>query len=238
MRLLFFFAIVLPVLVCGQELNVLCRQFDSLYTQIRDLNIDTVLAKKQFQSIIQNLKSESSHIQVQKAKEWIFPIQGYTPKYIGGKNGEGYIPQGYDFFTGNNHKAHPAHDIFIYDFNQDCIDDKTKKYVNVLSVTEGIVVACTKTWDTTSTLRGGIYVWVYCPSEEALFYYAHLNSVFVDIGGIVQAGQSLGTVGRTGLNAYKKRSPTHLHFSMFSVKNNLPVPQNPYQKLCSAKCIP
>lgn len=236
MRLLFFFAIFLPFLVCGQSLFTLCKQFDTLYTQVRDLSIDTVIAKKEFEHIIQKIKTESIHIQ--KVKEWVFPLQGYTPKYIGGKNGEGYIPQGYNFFTGNNHKAHPAHDIFIYDFNQDCIDDKTKKHVNVLSVKEGVVIACTKNWDTTSTLRGGIYVWVYCPSEEVLFYYAHLNSVFVDTGDIVQAGQILGTVGRTGLNAYKKRSPTHLHFSMFSVKNNLPVPQNSYQKLCSAKCIP
>lgn len=236
MRTLVFFVISLPIAVCGQQLHALCKQFDSLYARIRDQNIDTSFAKKEFQKIIRQIKSED--IPVQKTKEWIFPLQGYTPKYIGGKNGEGYIPQGYDFFTGNNHKAHPAHDIFIYDFNQDCIDDAKKKYVNVLSVTEGIVLACTKTWDTTSTLRGGIYVWVYSSSEDALFYYAHLNSVSVNTGDIVQAGQVLGTVGRTGLNAYKKRSPTHLHFSMISVKTNLPVAQNPYQKLCSAKCIP
>lgn len=236
MRSFSIFLCCLPFLVYGQKLNTLCKQFDSLYTQIRDLNIDTALAKKKFQLLIGEIKSESASLQ--KAKEWVFPIQGYTPKYIGGKNGEGYIPQGYDYFTGNNHKAHPAHDIFIHDFNQDCIDDVKKKYVDILSVTEGVVVACTKNWDTLSNLRGGIYVWVYCPSEDCLFYYAHLNSIFVDIGSIVQAGQSLGTVGRTGLNAYKKRSPTHLHFSMFSVKTNFPVPQNPYQKLCTAKCIP
>jgi murein DD-endopeptidase MepM/ murein hydrolase activator NlpD len=222
--------------VYSQDLSDFCKDFDHLNTQIRDQNIDTAVAKKEFENLIQKIKPEINYLP--KAKEWVFPLQGYTPKYIGGKNGEGYVPQGYDYFTGNNHKAHPAHDIFIHDFNQDCIDDARKKYVNILSVTEGIVIACTKNWDTTSNLRGGIYVWVYCPSEDCLFYYAHLNSISVDVGSIVQAGQSLGTVGRTGLNAYKKRSPTHLHFSMFSVKTNLPVPQNPYQKLCSARCVP
>lgn len=236
MRIFVFLVIVLPFIVYGQGLYTLCKQFDSLYIQIRDQTIDTAIAKKQFQNLIQKIKLETLYLQ--KAETWIFPLQGYTPKYIGGKNGEGYVAQGYDFFTGNNHKAHPAHDIFIYDFNQDCIDDATKKQVNILSVTEGVVVACTKNWDTTSVLRGGIYVWVYSPSEECLFYYAHLNSIFVDIGDVVRAGQKLGTAGRTGLNAYKKRSPTHLHFSMISVKTNMPIAQNPYQKLCSAKCIP
>jgi hypothetical protein len=236
MRFLSILVFLFPVLVCAQNLLRLCHRFDSLNTQIRDQTADTAMAKKEFTTLIQAIRLEALYLQ--KAKEWVFPVQGYTPKFIGGKNGEGYIPQGYDYFTGNNHKAHPAHDIFIYDYNQDCIEDTKKKPVNVLSVTEGVVVACSKSWDTTSTLRGGIYVWVYSPSEDCLFYYAHLHSIFVDVGDVVYAGQSLGTVGRTGLNAYKKRSPTHLHFAMLSVKSNMPVAQNPYAKLCTAKCIP
>ncbi|MCS7075655.1 MAG: M23 family metallopeptidase [Bacteroidia bacterium] len=236
MRFLFIWWISLPIYLFSQSIELLCKKFDSLNTLIRDQKIDTAIAKNIFRNLITSIKEQTKHLPY--ASEWIFPIQGYSPKYIGGRNGEGYIPQDYDYFTGNNHKAHPAHDIFIYDLNQDCLDDVKKQYVNVLSITEGVVVACAKEWDTTSTLRGGIYVWIYSPSEEALFYYAHLNTIQVDIGTVVHSGKVLGTVGRTGLNAYKKRSPTHLHLSMLSVKDNLPVPQNPYAKLCRAKCVP
>lgn len=237
MRLLNLLFFIVSVSACSQSLAELCHQFDTLYTHIRDQDMDTAITKNNFRILIQSIKKQSLSFK-NTAGIWIFPLQGYNSKFIGGKNGEGYIPQGYDFFIGNNHKAHPAHDIFIHDFNQDCIDDNKKKYINVLSVTEGIVVAYCDQWDTTSTLRGGKYIWIYSPSEDALFYYAHLNSVFVDIGDIIQKGQVIATVGRTGLNAWKKRSPTHLHFSMFSVQSNMPIPKNPYQKLCSAKCVP
>jgi hypothetical protein len=58
----------------------------------------------------------------------------------------------------------------------------------------------------------GYYIWIYAPEENALFYYAHNNEVLVNVGQIVNAGDTIATVGRTGLNAFKKRSPTHLHF--------------------------
>ena len=70
-----------------------------------------------------------------------FPLRGYTPNAIGGKGGDGYQVEGYDFFDGNQHKGHPGHDIFIRDKNQDGLDDVTGKPVEVISVSPGIVVS-------------------------------------------------------------------------------------------------
>lgn len=96
MRFLGFYLIFLPLWVYGQNLQMLCKQFDSLYTQIRDQTIDTTISREQFNTLIKAIKKEVLPLSLQSTKEWIFPVQGYTPKYIGGKNGEGYIAKDYD----------------------------------------------------------------------------------------------------------------------------------------------
>jgi murein DD-endopeptidase MepM/ murein hydrolase activator NlpD len=48
--------------------------------------------------------------------------------------------------------------------------------------------------------------------------------------------QTIATVGRTGLNAFKKRSPTHLHFTQLRFNNNFyPKPIDTYKELLEAK---
>ncbi|MFN0202250.1 MAG: hypothetical protein ACKVTZ_12055, partial [Bacteroidia bacterium] len=141
----------------------LATEFNDLNTQIRDGLIAKAAAKKEIARLIPLLKKE---YQAAGGKNygktsWVFPLQGYTKSAIGGKNGSGYVATGYDYFQGNKHGGHPAHDIFIRDTDQDALDDKTNSAVNVLSVSGGIVVALEKTWDTDSPLRGGCYIWVY-----------------------------------------------------------------------------
>jgi len=55
-------------------------------------------------------------------------------------------------------------------------------------------------------------------------------------GQWVQSGQKLGEIGRTGFNAYKTRSPTHLHLMYLQLQpNGLPQPLDPYKWLLTAK---
>lgn len=157
-----------------------------------------------------------------------FPLKGYSFHFIGGKGGSGYQAQGYDFFDGNDHRGHPGHDIFIRDKNQDGLDDITGKPVEVISASSGIVVSVNLNWKPSSPLRGGNYIWIYEPIKNRYFYYAHLNEIFVKVGQIVSKGDRLGTVGRTGVNAYPKRSPTHLHFVVHQSVDGDPKPVNPY----------
>ncbi len=171
-----------------------------------------------------------------------FPVEGYTFRSIGGKNGSGYQIQGYDFFDGNDHKGHPGHDIFILDKNQDGIDDKTGKPVNVISVSPGIVVSTNTLWEPSSLIRGGNTIWVFDLATKRYFYYAHLHKIFVTVGQIISKGNLLGTVGRTGLNAYPKRSPTHLHFTVHQSVDGYPKPINSIEELIrstqSKECHP
>jgi len=110
-------------------------------------------------------------------------------------------------------------------------------YFGTLRSTEaGVVVAMETSWDTSSIQRGGKYIWIYEPTTNCLFYYAHNSSVLVQVGDIVKPGNVIATVGRTGLNAHKKRSPTHLHFMELQLdKSFYPKPVNCYDRLTKVR---
>ena len=214
-----------------------CVQFNELNTQIRDGLISQEEAKGKVKDLLPQIKEyfKSNGGVESSQSDVVFPLQGYNSSSIGGVNGSGYNARGYNFFDGNKHGGHPAHDIFIHDRNQDCIDDYSGEPVNVLSVCNGVVIACEPDWQTDSDLRGGKYIYILDPSDDGIYYYAHNNEIFVKPGDIVKAGDIIAQVGRTGFNAYKKRSPTHLHLMFLQVEDGFPKPENIYIDLCSMK---
>ena len=62
------------------------------------------------------------------------------------------------------------------------------------------------------------------PACEAIGKAARDARVFLVIG--VSKGERLGTVGRTGVKAYPKKSPTHLHFTIHQSKDGYTKPIN------------
>ena len=62
------------------------------------------------------------------------------------------------------------------------------------------------------TALGGNVVWVYDAERNQSIYYAHLDRQLVSGGELVEAGDTLGTVGNTG-NA--RTTPPHLHFGIY-----------------------
>jgi len=230
MRSILFITIFLTISATAfsQDAASVCIKINALNAAVTNGTIKKSDAAKQFKQLITSLKDNR---RVLMNNHWIFPLQGYNYRAIGGTNGNGYSDKGYNYLEGNRHLAHPAHDIFINDKNQDGYDDRTQQPVNVLAVDTGIVIACTNEWDPSSNLRGGKYIWIYHPQLDIITYYAHNRAIFVKPGDWVKQGQKIAEVGRTGYNAYKKRSPTHLHFSAFHIINGLPVPYNCYAQL-------
>ncbi|MDB5126376.1 M23 family metallopeptidase [Mucilaginibacter sp.] len=227
-KLLLIFAIALfAISAFAQDVKSTCQKINELNNRVLNGTIKRANAAKQFKTLLAQIKGSVSI----GNPAWVFPLKGYKSSAIGGTNGNGYSDKGYNYLDGNKHTAHPAHDIFINDKNQDGIDDRSLKPVDVLAVADGIVVACSNDWEPASTLRGGKFIWVYHPTTGIFSYYAHNQAIFVQPGDELKAGDKIAEVGRTGLNAYKKRSPTHLHFSAFKIVNGLPVPFNPYQQL-------
>ena len=192
--------------ICSQWENP-CDEFNDLNTKVRDGLISRADAQNQIRELLPKIKeyfSKNGGTEITD-KDWVFPLQGYTSASIGGVNGSGYQPKGYDYFDGNKHGGHPAQDIFIIDKNQDNLDDYTKEPVNILSVSNGVVIACESEWEITSDLRGGKYIYIYDPAYDGIFYYAHNSELFVKPGDVVKSGDMIAHCGRTGLNAYKKR---------------------------------
>jgi len=188
-----------------------CAAFDALYARIRDQRIDRASALGRVLELLPQIRDQFYARGGKDSAESRFPLEGYGPESIGGKDGSGYQPNGYDWFDGRNSKGHPGHDIFIHDRNQDELDDRTGRPVDVLSVAPGIVVAF---------------------SPHGIFYYAHARSIAVKPGDIVRAGQVIATVGRSGRNAAAPRSPTHLHVMFLAVGDDgYPRPRDIYRDL-------
>lgn len=163
----------------------------------------------------------------------VFPVAG---RGLADAYRKGYYAKCYDFYTATNCDDHPAIDIFIKDKKRQSIDDKYKKPADVLSMSPGIVLTVVEGWAPGNALRGGNIVWVYDPVTKGLFYYAHLAAVTVKTGDIVVPGNKLGTVGRTGVLAFERRSQTHLHLMYVKYgQDGTMTPQNVLPLLVQSK---
>ena len=209
-----------------------CEDWNHLYQQIRDFELPPEQAKAAFAPLHQRLRESYRQAGIGGAERF-YPVLGYDASW--GEKGIAYRPRGYQFFSGNRQGIHPSLDLFILDRNQDNLDDRNQEPVTIIAVSAGVVVGVNTEWEFPSPQRGGKYVWIFDPTTNRYTYYAHLAQVDVHLGQIVQAGETLGRLGRTGLNAYKKRSPTHLHLTVLAYRQGEMVPYNPWPELVRAR---
>jgi len=212
-------------------------RFNALNTRIRDSRIDSGSARIELQRLLAEVRDgyyRAGGVEFPKST-WAFPLAGYDARAIGGGRRHGYVSRGYDYFRGNRHGGHPSFDIFIRDSTQDGLDDHSGTTVKVRSLTGGIVVALEREWQPGSRLLGGKYLWVYDPANDLLVYYAHNGELSVGLGDVVKPGDVLASVGRSGYNAAKGRSPTHLHLTAVRVQDGRIVPVDIYRDLKRAR---
>ena len=222
MKKLIFLPILFISLSAGavpneRSLKEVLADWQSFETGVRDNRIPKEEARAELKSLLSELSGAINSKYQMESGSWVFPIKGYSRKAM---NKDDFNPasvygpygvKGYDFFDGNRHGGHPAYDIFIRDKNQDSLDDKTKRNVKLLAMSDMLVLSLNNGWKKGSKMRGGNYIWLINPREKKLFYYAHMKDIFVKPGEFVRKGDALGTVGRTGYLADKKTSPTHVH---------------------------
>jgi peptidoglycan LD-endopeptidase LytH len=159
-----------------------------------------------------------------KRYNWIFPLKNFSTITFY-KNGKDYNDTDYDFFDGNKSWNHPANDISIADTNKDCLDDLTEKPVDVMSMSSGVVISTDTTWEPGSILRAGKFVRIYDVTNKKILYYSHLKAVFKKPGDIVNIGDKIGEVGRTGRSAILIDGNTHLHIALLSIEDGYPYPE-------------
>jgi hypothetical protein len=213
--------------------------FKPLLVDIREYNTTPEEARNRFQQMMHIMKEAHPMVAYDSSQvNLFFPLMGFDYRAVGGRNGSGFRAEGYDLFDQNAKGSHPAHDIFIKDKNQDCKDDRTGDYVSILSVSDGIVIGTENNWLPGSEYRGGNYIWVYDTVTGGLWYYAHQKEIYVKTGDVVKAGQKISIIGRTGYNAYMKRSDTHLHLTYLRIdEDGNPFPINTYGWLKNATTL-
>lgn len=218
--------------------QILLNRFKTMLVNVREQKVSPSVAENEFIEIFKGIRdSYPNALKEEEASTLAFPLTKSNIDAVGGK-GSGYFVKNFNLFDFSVNGSHPAHDIFIFDPNQDCIDDRKNEYVDIVSVGNGIVMAIEKDWTDSSAFRGGNYVWVYDFERGGLWYYAHHRKVVVDVGQIVKAGDKLGEVGRTGFNARSKRSDTHLHLMYLKINQDfLPEPMDFYPWLVFSKTI-
>jgi peptidoglycan LD-endopeptidase LytH len=237
LSLVFFNADRSPNFVFLDDRNILAR-FKAMLVDIRNQNITPATAEAEFVQVMKDLRDMYPNaIDSSEIEPLVFPLVASHISAVGGA-GRGFYARKFNLFDHSVRGSHPAHDIFIYDPDQDCKDNRKKDYVDIVSVGHGLVLATEKNWSDTSAYRGGNYVWVYDFERGGLWYYAHHRKVVVEPGQILKAGDKIGEVGRTGANAFNKRSDTHLHLMYLQLDANLlPKPINYYPWLFHSKVI-
>jgi murein DD-endopeptidase MepM/ murein hydrolase activator NlpD len=97
------------------------------------------------------------------------------------------------------------------------IDLFAREGAPVIAVSRGVVVLADRDWSpenlfSTTSRKGGNAVIVFDPDRDRFYRYCHLSSVKVSSGDLVAAGERLGDVGHSGLNASQAGHGRHLHF--------------------------
>ena len=101
--------------------------------------------------------------------------------------------------------------------HRDAIDLFAPEGSPVHSVSRGIVILADAGWNardpfSTSSRKGGNSAIVFDPDHDRFYRYCHMSAVFVDPGDLVAAGDVIGRVGHTGINASLPGHGHHLHF--------------------------
>jgi hypothetical protein len=206
------------------------ERFDLLDRDVREGRIDPVQARARMTALHADLRARYP-LRKGAAGTPVFPVGGYGLRDVGGRHGSGFVPNGYRYYDGPRHGGHPAHDIFIRDTDRDTLDDATSRPVPVYAFVGGTVVGIERDWRPEPATRGGNHVWLLADSSDVYYCYAHLASVEVAPGKRVAAGERLGTVGRSGKNAYPRRSPTHLHFMALAFDGGAMTPVDTFRDL-------
>jgi peptidoglycan LD-endopeptidase LytH len=167
-----------------------------------------------------------------KRADWVFPMSGWTVCTYREK-GKDYRDEGFDYFQGGEFKGHPAHDIFILDKDSNGVEDSTGTKIYATAMVTGIVISTYTTWFKGDYLRSGNYVKLFDPESKAIFYYSHLDSVFVNPGQLVTAGEPIAYVGRTGRKAIKGK--THVHIAYYKIEDGEPIPYDIIKDLYAAE---
>jgi murein DD-endopeptidase MepM/ murein hydrolase activator NlpD len=204
-----------------------CRLFNETLHALFDGRLDGRAARERFRALWVALKVDDVPPPRAGRWQWMFPLPGHNSSDFG----ESYQPDGFRFLDGPKARGFPFLRIYLRDRNRDALDDRTQRAAPVVSATEGVVVAADKFWKEEAPCPWGNYVMVLDQQTHHFFIYGHLARLRVGPGQLVDKGEVLGWLGRTGRDVAAKRLGTHLRFQVHSWDDGLFYPVYPGRAL-------
>lgn len=229
--LIFLWVVQTPLL--AQD-NLIISRWNNIDTLIRDVKIDKDDAIDSLARIVPIATGycKRNNIVFTGRNDWVFPMADFTQTSFR-EGGNDFRTDFFDYFEGAEFYGHPAHDIFILDKDSNGIEDSTGKHVYAVAMVSGVIITTYGKWKIGDIGRAGNYINLFDPEGPGIFYYSHLDSVFVKTGDIVKAGDIIGLVGRTGRKAVFGK--THIHISYYKITDGYPEPVDIIKELYAAE---
>ena len=209
-----------------------CRQWEQVEQALLDGKLEGKEARKSFKELWHQVTIDDLPSPKEGLWQWDFPVPGYGEDSF---SAQIYSSDKFKFLDGPKFQGHPGVNIYIRDRERKGLDERNGKPAPVVSCTDGVVVSARKFWAETDPNPLGVYVVVLSQEEKRFFYYCNLSKLKVGLGQLVDKGQVLGWVGRTGHDTVKKNLGTHLRFHVLSFDDGLFYPVFPGRALKQAK---
>ena len=204
-----------------------CRLWDEAEHGLMNGTLDEKAAAKRFRELWPKVVVDDLPSPKEGHWQWMFPLPGYDATCYG----ESYNPDGYRYLDGPKAAGFPALRLYIRDLDRDGLDDRTKKPAPVVSAVDGVVVSTQKFWKEGDPGLYGNYVLLLSQQDKMLFYYGNLSKLRVSVGQLVDKGELLGWVGRTGCKIASRRLGTQLRFEVHTFDGGLFYPVYPGRAL-------
>lgn len=209
-----------------------CRLWEQVEQAVWDGKADRKEATAKFIELWPMLTAGDPIIPSEHTWQWVFPLPGHNSDNW---SVQSYMPALHKFYDGPKAKGYPAIAIYARDRKREALDDRTGKPIPVVSATDGYVVSARKFWQDTDTNPLGIYLCIFSPTEKRFFYYAHLGKTKVGVSQLVNKGDVIGWLGRTGKKVVERNRGTHLRFEVHSWDEGLFYPVFPGRMLKGAE---
>jgi murein DD-endopeptidase MepM/ murein hydrolase activator NlpD len=204
-----------------------CRLFNEALHALMEGRVDGRAARERFKALWAALKVDDLPPPKEGRWQWMFPLAGHDARCFG----ESYEPEHYRFLDGPKAQGYPYLRLYLRDRDRDGKDDRTQQPAPVVSATSGVVVASEKFWKEEDPCPWGDYVMVFDQQLKLFFLYGDLGRLRVGPGQLVEKGEVLGWLGRSGKDIAAKHLGTQLRFQVHSFDDGLFYPVYPGRAL-------
>jgi murein DD-endopeptidase MepM/ murein hydrolase activator NlpD len=204
-----------------------CRLWEEAEQALMSGQLDGHAAQERFKALWPQVVVDDLPSPKEGHWQWMFPLPGHDATAYG----DSYSPDNYRYLDGPRALGFPALRIYLRDIDRDGNDDRTRKPAPVVSASDGVVVSAWKFWKEGDLNPYGNYVLVLNQQDKMFYYYGHLGKLRVSMGQLVDKGEVLGTLGRSGKDIAARRLGTHLRFEVHTFDGGLFYPVYPGRAL-------